>query len=147
MRTMKRLLRLDFVRFCIVGGLGFVLNFILLTLLYKILSLPLFIAQLIAGEIALFSNFMLHHHWTYKHMSIAKSVGRLLVEFHVTSWVAIVGTAAIVTFGVNGLDLQYVIALFVAGVIALFWNFIWSKYVIWKHHTITEGSGDTEHKE
>jgi putative flippase GtrA len=137
---MHRLLKVDFVRFCLVGATGFVINYILLTLLYKILGLPIFIAQLIAGEIALFSNFLLHHNWTYKHKKITKTIPKLLWQFHVTSWVAIVGSALLVSIGVKVLHLPYFVALVITSVVALGWNFVWSKYVIWhhKHQEVTE---------
>src|SRR6266705_2935749 len=121
---MKRLLRYHIVRFCLVGGLGFVINFALLTMLYKYLHWPLFIAQLLAGEIALFNNFLLHHHWTYKDANVTKSLMNLLVQFHVTSWLAIVGTAAVVSLGVNHFHLHYFTALVIGGVTAIGWNYI-----------------------
>lgn len=130
---MKRLLGIDFVRFCMVGGLGFLINLSLLTLLYRILHLPIFISQLVAGEIALFSNFMFHHNWTYKHRKTSKTVKSLLIQFHVTSWVAIIGSALLVSFGVHSLRMTYIVALVFSSAIALMWNFAWSKFVIWKH--------------
>lgn len=91
----KRLLKIDFVRFCIVGGTGFVINLIILTALHRWVSMPIFFAQLIAAEIALFSNFILHHNWTYKNNKVKKSIPTLLLQFHVTSWPAILGSAVI----------------------------------------------------
>ncbi len=129
----KNLHKIDFVRFCIVGVLGFVINFVLLTLLYKVLGLHIFIAQLISSEVALFSNFNLHHRWTYKDRS-NKSIKNLLIQFHVSSWTAIVGSAAIVAGGVHLLNMNYLIALVIASAVGLFWNFGWSKFVIWRHH-------------
>ncbi len=131
---MRRLLKIDFVRFCIVGASGFVINFLLLTLLYKILNSPLVIAQVLAAEIALFSNFMFHHHWTYKAHNVRKTISTLIVQFHLTSWVAVIGSALIVSFGVHVLNLGYFIALVLASGTALFWNFAWSKFAIWRHH-------------
>lgn len=130
---MQRLLKVDFVRFCLVGATGFVVNYILLTLLYKVLGLPIFIAQLISGEIALFSNFLLHHNWTYKHKKITKAIHTLLWQFHATSWVAIIGGAVIVSVSVKYLHLPYLVALVITAVVTLAWNFVWSKYVIWHH--------------
>lgn len=137
---MQRLLRIDFVRFCIVGAIGFMINFVLLTFLYKYLSFPLLIAQLISGEVALFSNFLLHHKWTYKDKNVLKSLKKILIQFHMTSWVAIIGTALLVAIGVQYLHLNYIVALAVAGLIALFWNFIWSKYIIWRHEQSLTGN-------
>jgi putative flippase GtrA len=127
----KRLLQIDFVRFCIVGASGFIINAILLLLLKKDIH-STFVAQLIASEIALFSNFMFHHHWTYKASKVRKTMSKLIVQFHMTSWIAIVASAAIVTVGVHSFHLKPIVALAVSSVVALFWNFAWSKFVIWR---------------
>jgi len=140
---MKQLIKHHFVRFCLVGALGFLINFVLLTFFYKELGWPLFFAQLLAGEIALFSNFLLHHNWTYKGHGTKKSITHLLVQFHATSWVAIIGTAVIVSLCVSVLHMHYFPALVVGGVLALVWNFAWSKYVIWHKHEEPGASDST----
>ena len=129
----QRLLQIDFVRFCIVGASGFVINAVLLTLLNKDLHSP-FVAQLIAAEIALFSNFMFHHRWTYKASKTRKTITKLIVQFHTTSWVAILGSAAMVGLGIHYFHLLPVVALAISSGVALFWNFGWSKFVIWRQH-------------
>ena len=132
-RKLNQALGITFIRFCVVGAWGFGLNFALLTTLYKEFGLSLFISQLIAGEIALFNNFLLHHHWTYKKRKSQKAFQDLLVQFHATSWVAIVGTALIVNLGVRYAHLSYFASLVIGGMAALAWNYMWSKFVIWKH--------------
>lgn len=134
----RHVLKLDFIRFCIVGGVGFVINFILLTLLRHVFNLPVFIAQLIAAEIALFCNFMLHHHWTYKAHKVQKTFRRLILQFHASSWPAIIGSAVMVAAGHRLLHLSNLWALILSSIIALGWNFTWSKYVIWKGITKSE---------
>lgn len=129
----KDLHKVDFVRFCIVGTLGFLINFGLLTLLYRGLRMNVFLAQLISSEIALFNNFVLHHNYTYKDRS-SKSIKNLLIQFHVSSWTAIVGSAAIVTIGVKSLHMHYLSALVIASAAGLLWNFAWTKFVIWRRH-------------
>lgn len=130
----KDLHKVDFVRFCIVGTLGFIINFALLTLLYKGLKMNVFIAQLISSELALFNNFILHHNYTYKDRS-SKSIKNLLIQFHVSSWTAIVGSAAIVTISVKSFHMHYLGALIIASAVGLLWNFAWTKFVIWRHHS------------
>lgn len=131
----KRLLKIDFVRFCIVGGTGFVINFIILDILHRVFNVPIFVAQLIGAEISLFCNFMLHHHWTYKAHKVKKSMGRLLIQFHATSWPATLGSALMVTGGEKFLHLADIWALAVSSSIVLAWNFFWSKYIIWRDVT------------
>jgi putative flippase GtrA len=126
------LLKLDFVRFCIVGGLGFVVNFVLLTIFNKLLHIPTFVAQLLSAELGLFGNFMLHHHWTYKRHHVQKSFTALLVQFHATSWPAILGSSVMVSAGEKYLHFDSLVALAVSSVILLGWNFGWSKFVIWR---------------
>jgi putative flippase GtrA len=132
---LARLLKIDFVRFCIVGGTGFVINFIILIVLNKLLHVPIFIAQLIGAEIALFSNFMLHHHWTYKGHKVPKTIPKLLMQFHVSTWPAILGSALMVTAFERLLHFSNLLALATSSAIALSWNFGWSKYVIWRKVT------------
>lgn len=137
-KKLRHLLRLEFVRFCIVGGFGFVLNLIILSFLHRILKLPVFIAQLIGAEIALFSNFMLHHHWTYESHHVEKTIRRLVIEFHITSWPAIFGSALMVSLGERFLHLNNVTALVCSSVLVFAWNYCWSKFVVWRHVTEKE---------
>ena len=135
---MRHLIKIEFVRFCIVGGTGFVINFIILTLLHKVIDAPIFIAQLIGAEVALFSNFMLHHHWTYKAHKVQKTMTKLLIQFHASTWPAILGSALMVSGAEKYLHFSDLIALGTSSVIALLWNFFWSKYVIWRKVTSAE---------
>jgi dolichol-phosphate mannosyltransferase len=127
-----KLLEIDFIRFCIVGGTGFVINAVLLSIFNQVINLPIIIAQFLAAEIALFSNFMLHHHWTYKRNKVEKTFGTLLVQFHATTWPAIIGSAIMVDLGVRIFHLPTIEALILSSAIALLWNFGWSKYVVWR---------------
>lgn len=135
------LLKIDFIRFCIVGGTGFTINFIVLVVLNKGLDIHIFLSQLIGAEIALFSNFMLHDRWTYKHHKVEKKKHRLLVQFHMTTWPAIIGSALMVTGFEKLLNFNNLSALAVSSLIALLWNFFWSKYVVWRKVTDKEVAG------
>jgi putative flippase GtrA len=134
----QHLIKIDFVRFCIVGGTGFVINFIILVLLHKAFGMPVFIAQLVGAEIALFSNFLMHHHWTYKGHNVQKTIPTLLVQFHATTWPAILGSTLMVTAGEKLLHFSDLLALAVSSAIALVWNFGWTRYVIWRKITPAE---------
>jgi len=123
----------DFARFALVGALGFAINFLFLYLLYHRFRAPIFVSQLVASEIALGNNFWLHHHWTYKGHNSPKTIRRLVFEFHASSWIAIAGSAVLVTGGVKLFHLGYFAALVVASLIAAGWNFGWTRYYIWRH--------------
>lgn len=127
-----KLLKIEFIRFCIVGGTGFLINFALLYLLNQVLGVYIVIAQFIGAEIALFSNFILHHNWTYKSHKVEKTKHALIIQFHLTTWPAILGSVAMVSLSVKVFHLSNFVALLISSAISLIWNFFWSKYVIWR---------------
>lgn len=129
---LARVLKLDFVRFSIVGGTGFVINSIILIALTHYFNTGVFIAQLIGAEVALFSNFILHHNWTYKHNKVHKSLKSLIIQFHATTWPAILGSTIMVWAGVSLLHMNKIEALIISSVVAFIWNYMWSKYVVWR---------------
>jgi putative flippase GtrA len=132
------LLKIDFVRFSIVGGTGFVINFIILLILNKFLGIHIFIAQFIGAEIALFSNFILHDNWTYRHRKVKKTKKRLIIQFHVTTWPAILGSAVMVAVFEKIFKLDNFVSLAISSIVSLGWNFFWSKYVVWRNVTDKE---------
>lgn len=135
---LARVLKLDLVRFCIVGGTGFFINLVILILLTHFLHVNILIAQLVGAEVALFSNFILHHNWTYKDNKVHKSITSLILQFHATTWPAILGSAFMVSAGVSILHMNKIEALIISSGVALAWNYMWSKYVIWRNVTKKE---------
>lgn len=130
-RAVIGLLRIDFFRFCIVGSLGFLLNSIILLILYNSAHLSAFWSQFIAAEVALFSNFILHHKWTYKRNKTRKSIKTLIVQFHIVSWPAILLSTIIVGSLVEFIHINPTLSLVISSVVILFWNFVWTKFYIW----------------
>lgn len=134
----KHLFKVEFIRFCVVGGSGFIINFIILVTMRRLFLVPAFESQLVGAEVALFSNFMLHHHWTYKAHKIDKTILQLIVQFHATSWPAIIGSALMVAESEKLLHLSNIFALTLSSGIALLWNFFWSKFIVWRDVTQKE---------
>lgn len=131
-------MKLEFIRFCIVGGLGFVINAAILIVLTKKLDMPIVLAQLIGAEVALGTNFILHHNWTYKAHHVDKSVKSLIIQFHATTWPAILGSTAMVSLSVDVFHMSQPLALVISSAVTLMWNFAWSKFVIWRDVTPQE---------
>lgn len=63
---------------------------------------------------------------------------KLIIQFHATTWPAIIGSALMVTAGEKILKLDSLTALALSSIIALLWNFTWSKYVVWRKVTRAE---------
>ena len=126
------LLEQDFARFLVVGLFGFVANLALLTLLYKMLHLPIFMAQLVSAEVSMLASFFFHNFWTYQDRS-NKTISQLLVQFHLSSWAGMLLNTAIVSVMVSWAHQNYVFALVVASLLVMFWNYFWTKFYIWRN--------------
>ena len=130
-KTKNNLLKIDFIRFGLVGSVGFTTNFIFLSLLFKILKIEILISQLLAGEIALIVVFMFHNHWTYKGHEHISNI-RKFISFHATQWSGQLLILLIVAIGVKLLKVNYGLSLVVASIIVMFWNYAWTKLYVFK---------------
>jgi putative flippase GtrA len=130
-RRAGKMLAIDTVRFVIVGGLGFCINLSVLVILHDFTGLGVSISQLIGAELAILSNFYLHSTWTYKGAA-EKPLATRLTQFHASAWVGSGITSAIVIISVNKLHVFYPVALVMGSLGGLTWNYIWTKYVIFK---------------
>ena len=140
--VVERLLRQDFVRFCVVGGVGFLINLVILKLLHDAWHWPIVLATLIGAEVAYFSNFLFHNSWTYKHGQRAeKSFRRLLVQFHLSAWSGMLLNTVIVYVAVVMFRQDSAVGLIIASLIVLFWNYFWTKFYIWRREHDHEHGG------
>jgi len=120
----------DFIRFCIVGAFGFTVNAAMLTFWLKLVGLPLILASLISAEGAFLCTFILHKRWTYT-APVTKTGRQLLVEFHGSAWLGMLLSTLLIYVLVRA-GLHFLVAQPRASVIVLFWNFIWTKFYIWR---------------
>ncbi len=121
-----------FLKFLVVGTIGFVVDFGTLFLLHAELGLELLIANTISFSLAVVSNFTWNRIWTYPD-SRSKPVRRQLIQFFVVN-VAGWGINTFVLWLLNPLftdlvgRLGYNIAKAIATIIVLFWNFFVNRY-------------------
>jgi dolichol-phosphate mannosyltransferase len=131
---LKSITQGPFGKFLAVGGLGLLINTILLELCVHIGIIP-WLSNIIGAEFAIISNFILNNRWTFGSRSVSglKFIGKL-IQFNLTS---IIGVTFIQTgmiwlgtyfFGVYTYRLWYVIG---TGLL-LIWNYFMYSKVIWK---------------
>jgi len=129
----------SFGKFLVVGGIGFVINAVLLIIFREWLKLSPAVANLIGAVAAIFSNFNLNNLWTFKKHKVA-SLGMYLkkmAQFYGTSLFGVVviqtGTIELCTriFG----DTYYFVYFLVGTSLLLIWNYVMYSKVIWKTRT------------
>jgi len=129
----------SFGKFLVVGGLGFVINAVLLVVFREWVGLSASIANLIGAAAAIFSNFNLNNLWTFKEKKITSVVSYVLklLQFYGTSLFGVLviqtGTIELGT-RVFGESLYFVYFL-VGTSLLMIWNYFMYSRVIWKKRT------------
>ena len=78
----------NFIKYCLVGLVGIVVNLGAYLLLNRYFQIPLQVASLIAIETSIMSNFLLNNYWTFKTRPKKLSVFRKLVNFHIAAGIS-----------------------------------------------------------
>lgn len=128
--TQSRGLR-QFVKFGIVGASGFVINFIIFTLLQKLTPLPLLVDNSIGFMGGGVSNYFLNRAWTFRSTGHAGKEG---AQFLTVSAIALgVSDGAFAILQHTPLAHHYHTMWFIANVSSIFVNFFLNKYWTFKH--------------
>jgi len=96
----------DFIRYCLVGLIGTLVNIGVYLLFNRYLHIPLQVASLIAIEASIVSNFFLNNYWTFKTRPKNLSMLRRLVNFHIAA-------------GISGILFYYLFFLFLTTVLGI----------------------------
>lgn len=126
-----------FIKFAIVGGTGFVVNFVGLELL-KRAGLSTYFATLIATELAIVSNFIFNNIWTFSDKAI-KSIKDIIpqfIKFNVSSLFAVIVQPLIVAgatkfFGETS-TIRFAALVFALIFVIVPYNYIVYNLFIWK---------------
>lgn len=138
--------RKRFLKFAVVGVIGAVVDFGTFNLLSGIFSVKPVIASIISFSAAIVSNFLWNRYWTYPD-SRSKSITRQLIEFSIISIVGLGIRTPLFAFLEKILPsyfaslafMKYIpftpifwghnIALAIAVIVVMFWNFFINRYL------------------
>lgn len=125
-----------FAKFLVVGGIGFVLQAIVLRVLVEGFRWAPAPANLVGAVVAIFSNFTWNNLWTFNERRITSPLNYLLklLQFYTTSaFGVIVIQTGIIWLGDHFIGRSFYFLYFVIGTgFLLIWNFTMYNTVIWK---------------
>lgn len=125
-----------FIKFLIVGGIGLIINAVGLRILVERGNIHPAVANLIAAEIAIISNFTWNNLWTFAERKVTRPQKLIykLIEFNFTSVIGVIFIqTATIFIGVRLFGKSLYMAYFVIGTgLLLIWNFTVYNKIIWK---------------
>ena len=124
----------QFLRYLVVGGVAFVVDFGVLVLLTEVLSLHYLTSAAIAFCCGLVTNYILSITWVFSTRSLASK----RTEFTIFSIIGVVGLGGnelLMYLGTDVLGLDYRLSKLITVAIVLFWNFGMRKLILFSRPT------------
>lgn len=122
----------QFTKFCVVGGIGMLINLAILYALVEYAGLWYILAASIAFVIAVINNFVWNKFWTFNNVSIRGKSYQFL-KFFIISVISLSINLAVLYALVEYLFIGYMLAQIIAIVFATGSNFIGNKF--WTFHS------------
>lgn len=119
------------MRFACIGGVGFIVNYLVLAILYSWLKVPILISQIIGAETALLTTFTGNNFWAFTHHHHIP-LRKKLLKYHGTNGAGILITSTTVILLVHFTSMYYGLALVIAACIGMIWNYTFNKKVVFR---------------
>lgn len=127
----------SFIKYVIVGGIGFTIDFGLSYLFIEQARIRILVATLISTESSIISNFLLNNFWSFSHKKLEHSVkayGFSFLKFNLVSSVSVIIQALGVEFlaALFGAKFWYIYKVIIIVFIVIPYSYILYNKVIWK---------------
>ena len=87
----------SFIKFCIVGGVGFIVDFTISYFFIDVFHRPVWMSTIISAESAIISNFMFNNFWSFAHKKVSQNFAWSFIKFNSIS----LGSIIIQTIGMT----------------------------------------------
>ena len=125
-----------FPAFLVVGGIGFLIDSAALMILIEFGGLDPYTARVYSFGVAVTATWQLNRHWTFRSNKTHRPVKEYVVYTSVQVFGALVNLAIYsICILKNEFFASYpVIALAIGSIVAMFFNFTGSHYIVFRHH-------------
>ena len=127
----KNKLLVQMFKFLIVGGLAFVIDYVVLIICKEIFGLSVLLSAAIAFTISVIFNYILSIKWVFE-VDESKSKKKNFLLFIILSIVGLIITEIIMEIGCNYLNIYYLIVKIFATAVVMVFNFITRKIFLEK---------------
>jgi dolichol-phosphate mannosyltransferase len=136
------LLNSPFVKFALVGGLGFIIDFGISFILIEHHHVAIWLSTVISSEAAIISNFIFNNYWSFSHKKIESKVSSYLSKFLFFNFISI-GSIIIQSGSLHLLTLWfneqywYIYKVFIILFLIIPYSYIMYNKIIWKKSSVS----------
>ena len=123
---------ITFIKFGLVGGLGTIVNLLILYFLTDIIGIHYLISAIFSIEVSVITNFLLHDSWTFKERKVSLSKPSRFLKFHVVIALGLVTSYALLFLLTEFLNLYYILSAFIGILAGFLINFLFSSNFVWR---------------
>ena len=120
-------MRLEFLRFGLVGVVNTFIDFVVFVLLYRLTGIDPLLCNGIAFLVAVTNSYLMNHHWTFRDTGSTLSFKAYIRFVVLNTGGLLIGTLAIVLLG-EYMPLE--LAKLIAAGLTLIWNYTCSKMFV-----------------
>ncbi len=127
----------SFIKFCIVGGIGFIVDFGISYVFIVIVHTAVWLATIISAETAIISNFLFNNFWSFRHKKLSRKSNNFLWSFFKFNVIAS-GSILIQTIGMElstgafGRHYWYIFKILIIAFIIIPYSYFFYNKVVWK---------------
>ncbi|HLL60503.1 MAG TPA: GtrA family protein, partial [Candidatus Nitrosocosmicus sp.] len=126
-----------FIRFAIVGGVGFIIDFGLSYILIEKRHLAVWLSTVISAETAIISNFLLNNFWSFSHKKLESKASVFInkfVRFNFIAVVSILIQSTTLHFATEkfGQDYWYIYKIIIIALVIIPYSYFTYNRLIWK---------------
>ena len=131
-RFLGRIVSQRFVKFCVVGSLGVIVHFTLMTITFRMTSLDFALSQFISTLVAACFNYTLNNRWTYGDVALSGKAWVLgLFKFLLISAVGIAANVGVAA-ALHENSFSWQLSAIAGIAMGVFWNYMMTKISVWK---------------
>lgn len=121
-----------FIRYCIVGTIGIVVNTAILLFSTEILKIFYLLSSAVAYEISILTNFVMNDRWTFKELVTHKSFLNRALQYNWTQIVSVIFGILLLYIFTEFLFINYIMSNLISIVITTLFRYYMCMNIIWK---------------
>lgn len=126
---MKKLF-IQIIKFGLVGGIAFLIDYSLLVLFTEIFHVHYFLSSILSFSVSVIFNYIASVLWVFEVDNEKKNGKTTLIVFILLSLIGLGINQVVMWFGVEQLNISYLIIKFAATFIVMIYNFITRKLIL-----------------